>query len=279
MYSLDVNFLRDRRKDTAKDTAIITSTQNVQEQIPLYIGVAVMVGLPALAGLAILVINWQETQIVRNIEQLTTEVDRIAAQNNQVQIVAGKTKAIDEQVNSLIGVFDQVKPWSAILQDLSDQTPAGVQISNIQQAGQQLTLNGFASSYSALNDFVLALQNSRFFKADQTKLLTANQAPYPIIGVDTIAEGSNNQASGTAGQQAKSESSLVIPQGVKYSLQTQLTDAPDQQLLTTLIRKGSPGLVARFKLLEQVGALKGPSDSAAAPPAPASTNAAPLPNP
>jgi type IV pilus assembly protein PilN len=284
MYSLDVNFLKDRRADSAKlastSTTIVTQTKDLKEQVPLYIGAAVLVILPALAGLATLVVGWQQAQATQNIQALDAELARIASQNKKIQEVDAKAAAIHEEVNGLIGVFDQVKPWSALLQDLSDQAPAGVQISNIQQAGRQLTLNGFASNYSALNDFVLTLQNSQFFKADQTKLLTANEAPYPITGANTATEGGNNNSGpATAGQGDKPQSGLVIPQGVKYTIQTQLTDTPDQQLMDALIRKGAPGLVARFKLLEQSGALKGPAASAVAPPPAAPPAAAPAPNP
>ncbi|BFM40134.1 PilN domain-containing protein [Synechocystis sp. LKSZ1] len=287
MYSLDVNFLKDRREDSSKlaatGTTIVSQTKDVKEQIPIYIGAAVLVILPALAGLATLVVGWQQSMTEQNIQELDTELTRITAQNKKIQEVNAKAAAIHEEVNGLIGVFDQVKPWSAILQDITDQTPAGVQISNIQQAGQQLTLNGFASNYSALNDFVLTLQNSQFFKADQTKLLTANEAPFPVVGENTVTEGApaNNPTNQPPGQAKEGEPkpTVVIPQGVKYTVQTQLTDTPDQQLMDDLIRKGAPGLVARFKLLEETGALKGPTAPAVAPPPAAPADAAPAPNP
>ena len=58
---------------------------------------------------------------------------------------------------------------------------------------------------------------------------------------------------------------IQIPQGVKYSITTELTDTPDKDLLPELIRKGAIGLVTRFKTLEQKGILQ----QATAPPTPA----------
>ena len=256
MYSLDVNFLTDRNLELKGPAVAATADgPSLQQQLPIYIGAGVMVVLPLLAGLSLLFVGWQKEQAQTNIQTLEAELAKLNAQNKKIQEIQGKTKTIDDDIAGLVGVFNQIKPWSAILQDLTDQTPATVQISGIQQADRVLTLTGFSRNYADLNDFLLTLQNSRFFKADNTKLVTATANPLPITGVETDGGGG-----ATAPQQPASGSgdkaagpTVTVPTGVKYTITTELSDTPDNQLMSELTRKGAIGLVTRFKILEQKG--------------------------
>ena len=256
MYSLDVNFLTDRNLELKGPTAAPTADgPSLQQQLPIYIGAGVMVVLPLLAGLSLLFVGWQKEQAQANIQTLEAELAKLNAQNKKIQEIQGKTKTIDDDIAGLVGVFNQIKPWSAILQDLTDQTPATVQISGIQQADRVLTLTGFSRNYADLNDFLLTLQNSRFFKADNTKLVTATANPLPITGVETDGGGGatapQQPASGAGDKPAGP--TVTVPTGVKYTITTELSDTPDNELMSELTRKGAIGLVTRFKILEQKG--------------------------
>lgn len=263
MYSLDVNFLKDRNLDAYKGTLTTKGDAgpSLEKQLPIYIGAGIMALLPILAGLAILLVNWQKDQTQQNIQALETELTRLKAQNQKILELEGKTKTIQDEINGLAGVFDRIKPWSAILQDLTDQTPSGVQLGSIQQTGTQLVLNGFAANYVALNDFMLMLQNSQFLKADKTKLMTAAASALPISGEGVTSETDDPVAS-------QGTSLIQVPRGVKYTIQTELSDTPDSQLMPELIRKGAIGLVTRFKALEQKGVLS----SSPSPPEPSSSS-------
>ena len=264
MYGLDVNFLKDRNLDQGKMTQTMTLTvpkTSVKEQLPIIIGAVVAGILPALAGLSILLVNWQKSEAQTNIQALEGELNQLKAQNAKIQELESKAATTHQDADALVGVFAKIKPWSALLQDLMDQTPAQVQISSIQQAGPTLTINGFAGNYAALNDFLLTLQASQFFQADKTKLLTATTAALPITAEGVVvesAEAAPDQKTETQGNR--------IPPGVKYTIETQITQTPNQELLKTLIRKGASGLVARFKILEQAGVLQGPTPAPGAPP-------------
>ncbi|MEB3192396.1 MAG: PilN domain-containing protein [Snowella sp.] len=269
MYSLDVNFLKDRNLDSNK--GVLTTQKDagssLEKQLPIYIGAGVMALLPLLAGLAILLVYWQKDQTQQNIQALEAELSRLKAQNQKILEIEGKTKTIEDDIAGLAGVFDQIKPWSAILQDLTDQTPAGVQLGSIQQTGKQLNISGFAANYAALNDFMLMLQNSQFLKADKTKLITATASALPISGDGVTSETDDpTKDQGT--------SLIQVPRGVKYSIQTELSDTPDKELMPELIRKGAIGLITRFKTLEQKGILQSPS-----PPTPPNVTPAPGANP
>ena len=256
MYSLDVNFLTDRNLELKGPAVAVTADgPSLQQQLPIYIGAGVMVVLPLLAGLSLLFVGWQKEQAQANIQTLEAELAKLNAQNKKIQEIQGKTKTIDDDIGGLVGVFNQIKPWSAILQDLTDQTPATVQISGIQQADRVLTLTGFSRNYADLNDFLLTLQNSRFFKADNTKLVTATANPLPITGVETDSGGGatapQQPASGAGDKPAGP--TVTVPTGVKYTITTELSDTPDNELMSELTRKGAIGLVTRFKILEQKG--------------------------
>jgi type IV pilus assembly protein PilN len=256
MYSLDVNFLTDRNLELKGPAVAATADgPSLQQQLPIYIGAGVMVVLPLLAGLSLLFVGWQKDQAQTNIQTLEAELAKLNAQNKKIQEIQGKTKTIDDDIAGLVGVFNQIKPWSAILQDLTDQTPATVQISGIQQADRVLTLTGFSRNYADLNDFLLTLQNSRFFKADNTKLVTATANPLPITGVETDGGGGatapQQPASGAGDKPAGP--TVTVPTGVKYTITTELSDTPDNELMSELTRKGAIGLVTRFKILEQKG--------------------------
>lgn len=270
MYSLDVNFLKDRNLDPSKMTTVepLASGPSLQQQLPIYIGAGVLVVLPLLAGLSLLFVGWQKEQTQQNIQTLEAEIAKLNSQNQKIQGIEGKIKTVNEEITGLVGVFNQIKPWSAILQDLTDQTPATVQISSIQQADKTLTLSGFARDYGDLNDFVLTLQNSRFFNADKTKLVTATTEALPLK-----AEGANTgKEGGGATAPAQGEKSdkptgptITIPDGVKYTITTELTSTPDQELINELIRKGAVGLVTRFKIMEQKGILSSVPSASPAP--------------
>jgi len=265
MYSLDVNFLKDRSLDskkTAMTTIVAVGKPDFEKQLPIYIGAGVMLLLPLLAGGSILFVNWQKGQTQINIQALEAELARLKAQNQKVAELENKAKGVDSDTAALVGVFSQVKPWSALLQDLTDQTPPGIQLVSLQQTGKVITLSGFAGNYAALNDFVLMLQNSPFFKADKTKLVSATAAPLPISGEGVISEPDDPDPT------TKESGVVQIPQGVKYSITTELSDTPDKELLPELVRKGAIGLVTRFKTLEQKGILQKAATTPPVPPAP-----------
>jgi type IV pilus assembly protein PilN len=270
MYSLDVNFLKDRSLDskkTAMTTMVAVGKPDFEKQLPIYIGAGVMLLLPLLAGGSILFVNWQKGETQANIQALEAELARLKAQNQKVTELENKTKVVEGDTASLVGVFSQVKPWSALLQDLTDQTPPGIQLVSLQQTGKVLTLSGFAGNYAALNDFVLMLQNSPFFKADKTKLVSATAAPLPISGDGVASESDDPTAQG------QDTGIIQIPQGVKYSITTELSDTPDKELLPELVRKGAIGLVTRFKTLEQKGILQPATTPSPVPPAPGASPA------
>ena len=245
MYSLDINFLKDRGLTVADKTASsVTSTpQPITSKIPIFAGAIALVLLPLLAFVQLKSIEKQTAEAEQKIQELDAEIVRVGNQNQKIKDARAQIDAIDQENRALVSVFDQIKPWSAILLEIGERIPPGVQIDSIQQSGSgnniQLTFSGIARSYDDVNDFVLFLERSPFFNAEQTKLDNANLANF---AVDIENKLPDNIA-------------IDFDQGVKYRLTTRLSNVPASQLMRELEKKGSVGLVTRLKTLERKGAI------------------------
>ncbi|MEM8780486.1 MAG: PilN domain-containing protein [Cyanobacteria bacterium P01_G01_bin.49] len=241
MYGLDVNFLKDRQLDTsAKETAISESKSlSFQKQLPIVIGGAVMVLLPILTATSLLVLNQLSSQTQENIQQLEGELGTLNAQNNSIAEIEATIEQNNAEIQSLVTVFNQIRPWSAILKEIEDRIPANVQVASIEQDETKVAIQGYALDYDDLNDFLLTLQSSPLLQADQTTITEASLDDLPIEA------------------QSPSENLIIeIPQGVKYTITTAITDRPSTELVQEFARDGAVGLVNRIRTLESKGVLQ-----------------------
>ena len=244
MYSLDVNFLKDRGLTVADKTAssVTANPQPITSTIPLIIGAIAAILLPALTFANSKVIEKKTAAAEQEIQELDAEIVRVGNQNQKIKDAQAQIDAINQETRALVSVFDQIKPWSAILLEVGERMPPGVQVDSIQQSGSgnniQLTLAGIARSYEDVNDFVLFLERSPFFSGDQTKLDNANLSNF-AVDIENKVPGAN----------------INFAQGVKYRITTRLSNVPASQLMQELEKKGSVGLVTRLKTLERKGAI------------------------
>lgn len=252
MYSLDINFLKDRQPQTKAPPSGEAAPPSLDKWRPAFLGAAAGALLLALTGISWLWVVWQTGQANQRLQVLEGELQAIEAKTKKIQEANQKVTAVNNEISGLLGAFNQVKPLSAILQDLQDQIPQGVQLSSIQQTvlepqkkpaakegqeaavpGIQLTLKGYARNYADVNDFLLLLQNSSFLKPDQTRVQSAVAAPLPV----TIANS-----------QDLADRNLVpeFPPAIEYTITTELSQVPASQLLSELARKGAVGAIARI---------------------------------
>jgi type IV pilus assembly protein PilN len=149
------------------------------------------------------------------------------------------------ETQALVQVFDKLRPWSAIVQEVGDRTPPGVQVNALAQSGSgmetKLQITGSARSFNDVNDFVLFLQRSPFFDGKAVVLGNADAG--------NLAIELKNQ------EELPENVSLTLPQGVNYTITAQLSNTPPSSLISELNSKGSIGLVTRLKTLEQQGAI------------------------
>jgi type IV pilus assembly protein PilN len=101
-------------------------------------------------------------------------------------------------------------------------------------------ISGFARSFSDANDFMLSLQQSRFFKPAQTKIITAEL-------VDALIQ---------RGSQSATDIQIKPPQIVKYTIQSSLSNVPASELIPELEQKGAVGLVNRIRSMQQIGVIQ-----------------------
>lgn len=252
MYSIDINFLRDRHLEDSTKTATQVSkapAPTLQQQVPMYIGVGAMLVLLALPMGLLSLINWQTGKTAENINQLNAKIAELKAQNEKLTTLQNELKALDEDIQSYVSVFNQIRPASAILQEIRNLIPSSVQVTNVAQGeipstqpGQpatiQLTLNGYAAKFDDVNKFLLALQKSRFLNPQGTRIMSARLVDSPVI-LDGEA----------------TDIRVEFPKVVQYTMVTELNNLPASQLLPDLARNGALGLVTRIKILEDKGVL------------------------
>jgi type IV pilus assembly protein PilN len=139
MYTIDINLLRERAEyQTGAQSEFINNTTIAPTakygKAPLFVGV----GIAALSLLATgggwLFLGQQTTQLEAKQKDLDQKLGSLKAQDATLAALNGQITQANDQNQSLAGVFNQVQPWSAILQDLRESIPKGIQISNISQS-------------------------------------------------------------------------------------------------------------------------------------------------
>jgi type IV pilus assembly protein PilN len=274
MYSLEVNFLKDRPSHSPKGSGKKPGfSVPVGDLTPIYIGVALAVFFPVLTGLSWFLLQAKNTEVAEVITQLEQENQKLEAEIGNIKKIQAETQSIKEENKALVTVFDQIRPWSAMLQDFRERIPQTVQLENVKQITitppapstpaaapaaangsappavasaptlpfPAVELAGFARSFNDVNDFLLTIQQSRFLKAKEARIVSAELVDAPLQpGASTAING--------------------IPikpiQVVKYTIQAGLSDIPASELMRELEQKGSVGLVSRIRSLQQQGVIK-----------------------
>jgi type IV pilus assembly protein PilN len=295
MYSLDINFLNDRAERTAEAGLARGRVRRASaDPRPYYIGATLGIALPALVGGYWLFLQNQNRNLEQQQAELDSQLSALQAQLGEVKTINAKVSQIESENRALASVFDYIKPWSAILQDVRSRVPNGVQISTIEQtpaevvpasitppppspspsaspgaspgaspaAGQaaapvapvvpatpqtlppKVAVSGVARSFNDVNDFVLTLQRSPFFKGDEVKLVSSK-----LIDNPTQVEFADKRGGG-------SNLEVKLPQVVQYRIEGNLTNLPASDLLQDLERTLSVGLASRIQALRDRGVLQ-----------------------
>jgi type IV pilus assembly protein PilN len=265
MYSIDINFLKDREPIEQRKGP--RRSVDIPGKAALIAGGGVAVAfLAATAGFWAYYNLISIPKLEQEKQELETQLNAYLAKQQELQQITGETDLIQKQAKALATVFDYVKPWSALIQDLRDRTPPGVRISQIEQIppepasappppspgaeGQpapvsapppsNIKFSGTAASFSDVNDLVIMLQRSSFLDGAKTRLVTAE-----------LKENSSEAVQGSA-----VNFDGELGQVVEYTIQTQLSPIPASQQLNELQRKGAVGLVNRIRKLQEIGVLQ-----------------------
>lgn len=261
MYNIDINFLKDRKLDsTGGTTAFVKkSTTPLSERIPIFIGAGVGVAFIAGVGGALVLLNGQKTSTTQNIAELDAEIQRLQGQNQQVQQIQTEIDNVNRDIGILASVFNNIKPWSAMLAEIAYVTPQNIQVNSITQNDvKSLTINGYGESYDDVNDFLLTLKNSPFLNGENTRLTTSSLVENPSTVIFDRAQLNPQGEGNTGGSPAGGEGGveLTLPPVVLYTITTEISDLSSDQLLNLLNRRGAIGLVSRLSNLQRKGILQ-----------------------
>lgn len=265
MYSLDINFLKDRPDIIRRDVPGAKAPSGNKNMTPLWAGLAVGLLLPAGVGALWLLLQNQTEQLTAKKAQLEQQLNEGKAKEQQIQAINNETQAVKGETQALASVFNQLAPWSAILQDIRDRVPPGLQITSIEQTApdpataaaapsptaaaappsSNVSIKGYARSFDEVNDFLLTLQRSKLFDSEDTQIVAAE-----LKDNQTQVEQPQDQGNSNARVEIK------LPKVVEYTIKTSLSDAPASQLLREWERKGAVGLATRLRNLQNTGALQ-----------------------
>jgi type IV pilus assembly protein PilN len=274
MYNLDINFLRDRNSAQSVDLSrafVPKKEATLTDKIPIALGAMIFLIAPLVTFSYLKSVNAKTASVKQEIQQLETEIADLGNQNKKIDEANAQIQTVEQETAALVGVFEKIKPWAAIIQEVGDRTPPGVQVDSIQQtssapaapaapppapepkAGEAaapppptpsptigINLAGVARSYDDVNDFVLFLQRSPFFDSKQVILNGASAIDFPV-------EVANQK-------DFPDIAALEFPKGIKYTISAQLNNVPSSQLIGEIEKKGAIGLVTRLKTLERKGA-------------------------
>jgi len=265
MYGLDINFLKDRpgyleTPSTSQKSGGGGSSASPATLLPIAIGIVVAaLANGAVLGVKFGVYDQQNADLQAQLDGINANIEQQASKTQEIEAVQAQTEAIRAQTLALATVFNQIKPWSALLQEIRDRAPATVQISNVEQIELQLPdpnappetpdatmdvkglrITGTARSFDDVNDFMLLLKNSDFLGGQNTELLRANRQTNSTRV--EVPEGSELQ--------------ITLPDVVAFAIETPLSDKGASELMAQLESKGAIGLVSRIETLRQRGILE-----------------------
>jgi type IV pilus assembly protein PilN len=254
MYSLDVNFLKDRERLDKGSEKKPKKSMPVGDMTPLYIGLGIGLCLPIFVGAGWFILQTKSGELQSNITQLEQKNQELEAKIGDIKKISAEVTAVKGETQALVTVFDQIRPWSAMLLDIKQRIPGTVQLDSVKQVAQigvspnaapttgtiptsGVEINGFARSFNDVNDFLLTMKQSRFFNANDARISSAESVPAQLPSDVVLPPG------------------FKPPQVIKYTIQTNLSDIRASELIRELEEKGTVGLVARIRSLQQTGAL------------------------
>lgn len=245
MYSLDVNFLRERkeqpapRKDTETQQQTLDSGGSTDNKLPLILGGIVGVALPAAVFGYQLILSQQIQSEKRKVSELEQELSQLQDKAEQVTQKQEELKRAEENLTALADIFNTIKPMSAILQDVRDRAPRNLQVNSLQESGEDsFSVEGIGESFETVNYFFLTLQRSPFIDPESVNLESASQTDFNVELAEELPEDVEE----------------VSPTPViSYTISFQLNDESASNLLDTLEEKGATGLVTRIRTLQDRG--------------------------
>jgi type IV pilus assembly protein PilN len=166
MYTLDINFLNDR---AAAEAQAVERQPIADSQFLIYGGAVAVVAL-ALVGGAFFFLNSANEGIQQELATLTAKETEFNGKLKGLEEQEKKLQSIQARTDQLLSLFVGNLPVSAISDDIRKRTPITVQIKSIAQTSipptpqnpaqslSTVNLDGTATNYNELNDYLLLLK-------------------------------------------------------------------------------------------------------------------------
>ena len=152
MYSIDINLLRERAEyQTGVQTDLSSGTTVAPakySKIPMYAGVGAAILALLATGGGYLLLGQQTTQLEAKQRDLDQKLGSLQAQDRRLTQLNADIAQVSGESQALASVFNQVQPWSAVLQDLRESIPQGVQIDSVTQSEIKFTPSAAATPTS-----------------------------------------------------------------------------------------------------------------------------------
>lgn len=248
MYGIDINFLNDRSERPVEALVQVKrSAPSSAGKLPMLVGLGVaLVALGGVGGYWMILQNQTKSLMVEQ-SQLDSQLSELQQKLAQVDTVRQQTQAIDSEIQALAGVFERIRPWSAIVRDVQGRTPTRTQIERFVQTAPAegssavggLEVAGNACSFDDVNDFLLTLKSSPFLVGESIKITSA--ALGQAVAGYCPGESDNGEP-------------LEL---VAYTITGEIKSIPATALLDELSRQQeSTGLAARIRALQATGAIE-----------------------
>jgi type IV pilus assembly protein PilN len=267
MYSLEINFLNDRA-DYKPPVPKPSTSQTSRQQMTMLIG-GMAAGVSAIAVVmgGWFVVNNQNTELKGQLANLENQSGSLGAQVQEVEAINAEIQQLNTQITFFANIFNtSVKPMSALLQELRDRLPPGVQLETLNhqieeappeeiqasspwtKVKQNIEIRGYAKTFDEVNDFVLSLKRSPFFNDSQTQLIDATLVDNPVqVECDPSFQGQQVTCPPTDFQ---------LPKVVQYNINATVSNVLASEILADLQRTRAEGLTTRINLLEQQGVIQ-----------------------
>lgn len=223
MYSIDINFLKDREPSEVAGSS--QPTEIADSQFIVYGGIAAGVAV-LLAGGYYFFVSSQIPPLQATVNAKTAEKEKITGRANETAKIQEEITKIQAQTNGLTGLFVQQVPAYALLSDLQRRTKDTVQLNNFAQTDKALIVDGTAKDYDSLNNYLLLLKSSPLLDPAATQLVSAR------LG---------------AGEEPV----------VSFSIRTAVTPKRADEIQKVLEEAGAEGLLIRLRDLQKAGVIGG----------------------
>ena len=156
-------------------------------------GAAVGAGVFALMLLLLAVVSWRQQQVGAALAQLSGVKAQVQALETRVGRVRQVRAQLQRSADGLAQGLVAVSSGSALLTQLSRVTPAGIQLTELREQGNQLVLKGTAvdrQAFRRVNSLILLLQDSPLFEGPsiQVKKLDRDGADQQPLNWELIAQ-------------------------------------------------------------------------------------------